>query len=86
MNERTRAKSSKETIRLLDAHVGDLVRVIGFSGSKTSARLLQVGLYPGDRLRILREAPLGGPLLVQVGRREMALGHGVAARILVEVE
>ncbi len=73
-------------MRLLDAKVGDVVRVVGFSGRKMSARLLQVGLYPGDRLRILREAPLGGPLLVEVAGREMALGRGVAAQIQVEAE
>ncbi len=71
-------------MRLLDAKVGDVVTVVGFSGQKMSARLQQVGLYPGDRLKVLREAPLGGPLLVRVGRREMALGRGVAGRILVE--
>lgn len=71
---------------LLDAKIGDRVRVVGFTGRKMTSKLQQVGLYPGDRLQVLREAPLGGPILVQAGGREMALGRGVAARILVEVE
>ena len=71
---------------LLDAKIGDRVRVVGFTGRKMTSKLQQVGLYPGDRLQVLREAPLGGPMLVQAGGREMALGRGVAASILVEVE
>jgi ferrous iron transport protein A len=73
-------------MRLVDAKVGEVVRVVGFRGRKLDSKLLQVGLYPGDRMRLLRLAPLGGPLLVDVGGREMALGRGVARRILVEVE
>jgi ferrous iron transport protein A len=71
---------------LLDAKIGDRVRVVGFSGRKMTSKLQQVGVYPGDRLQIVRQAPLGGPLLVRCDGREMALGRGVAARILVEVE
>ena len=73
-------------MRLVDVKIGEVVRVVGFRGNKVDARLLQVGLYPGDRMRLLRLAPLGGPLLVDVGGREMALGRAVARRILVEAE
>jgi ferrous iron transport protein A len=63
------------------------VRVIGSKGGKLlAARLLQAGVYPDDRIRVLRAAPLGGPLLVEVGGREIALGRAVARRILVELE
>ncbi len=72
------------SMRLVDAKLGDVVRVVGFTGRKVKAKLLLVGLYPGDRLQVLREAPLGGPLLVAVGGRQMALGRGVAEKIMVE--
>jgi ferrous iron transport protein A len=71
---------------LLEIEQGVWVKVIGFEGSgKFRERLLQHGLYPGDRARILRAAPLKGPLLVEVSGREIALGRGVAAKILVEL-
>lgn len=73
-------------MRLIEAKIGEALRVVGFSGAKANARLLRVGLYPGDRLRVLREAPLGGPMLVDVGGREIALGRDIAARIMVEAE
>jgi len=73
-------------MRLTEAKIGDVVRVVGFGGGKTNARLLRVGLYPGDRLRVVRQAPLDGPLLVDVGGREIALGRELARRIMVEAE
>ncbi|MCX6067297.1 MAG: FeoA family protein [Chloroflexi bacterium] len=73
-------------MRLIDAEQGIWVSVLGFEGNeKFQDRLLQHGLYPGDRARILRAAPLKGPLLVEVSGREIALGRAVANKILVEL-
>ncbi len=47
-------------------------------------QLLQLGLMPGDCVRVTREAPLGGPLLVEFNGRSVALGRSVASRIVVE--
>jgi ferrous iron transport protein A len=73
-------------MRLIDIQSGIWVKVIGFDGGeKFQDRLLQHGLYPGDLARILRSAPMNGPLLVEVSGRELALGRGVAKKILVEL-
>lgn len=50
------------------------------------SRLTQHGLFVGDRIRVLRAAPLQGPLLVEVNGREIALGRRIAEKIIVEVE
>lgn len=49
-------------------------------------KLNQYGLYQGDSLRVVRVAPLGGPLLLQVNGREIALGREIAEKIIVELE
>ncbi len=73
-------------MRLIDVGQDVWVRVIGFDGGEgLQNRLLQHGLYPGDQARVLRIAPLKGPLLVEVSGREIALGRRVAEKILVEV-
>lgn len=73
-------------MRLLDAKSGVWMIVTGFEGGdRFWDRLTQHGLYPGDRARILRMAPLRGPLLVEVGGREIAIGRVVAQKILVEL-
>ena len=51
-----------------------------------AAKLKQYGLYQGDSLRVVRVAPLGGPFLVEVNGREIALGREIAEKITVEPE
>lgn len=72
---------------LLQISPGSSVRVIDFNGGvHLRSKLTQYGIYPGDCLRLLRVAPLGGPLLVECNEREIALGRGVADKIIVELE
>ena len=70
---------------LLNAPQGKWMRVAALEGGATlRARLTQYGLFEGDLVRVLRAAPLRGPLLVEVNGREIALGRRVAEKILVE--
>ena len=72
---------------LLQISPGISVRVIDFDGGlNLHNKLTQYGIYPGDSLRLLRRAPLGGPLLVECNQREIALGRGVADKIIVEID
>ena len=72
---------------LLQISPGASVRVIDFDGGiNLRSKLTQYGIYPGDCLRLLRKAPLGGPLLVACNDREIALGRGVADKIIVELQ
>ena len=50
----------------------------------TAQKLARYGLFPGDLARIVRIAPLSGPLLIESGGREIALGRQVAEKITVE--
>ena len=72
---------------LLQISPGASVRVVSFEGGKSlHIKLTQFGIHPGDYLRLLRVAPLGGPLLVECNAREIALGRGVAEKIIVETD
>lgn len=72
---------------LLQVSPGTSVRVIEFDGGiNLRSKLTQYGIYPGDCLRLLRKAPLGGPLLVACNDREIALGRGIADQIIVELD
>jgi len=72
-------------ITLLEVPVGEHARLTLING-RLRTKLMQYGLHIGDCLRVLRAAPLGGPLLVEVNGREIALGRAVAGKILVEAE
>jgi ferrous iron transport protein A len=76
---------NKDVIPLLEVPVGKYARLVDAS-SALRKRLAQYGLHLDDRLHVLRVAPMGGPLLVEVNGREIALGRAVAEKILVEVE
>ena len=65
--------------------VGSTARIQNFHGSKNlSTKLRQYGLFIGDQVRLLRMAPFKGPILIEVNGREIALGYGIAAKIMVE--
>ena len=71
---------------LLSSPQGQWLKVTCLDGGKNLRdRLTQYGIFPGDCVRVLRIAPLNGPLLVEVNGREIALGRAVAEKILVEI-
>ncbi len=70
---------------LLNIENGKWVRVLAYKGGHNfEHKLRQMGLLPGQCARVVRHAPFGGPLLIEVHNRMLALGRGVAARIEVE--
>jgi len=72
-------------MQLLRVESGKWVRIVGIGGGKgLEYKLRQLGLLPGDCTRVLRQAPLGGPLLVEVGGRTIAVGRRIAEQIEVE--
>ncbi|HEO63718.1 MAG TPA: hypothetical protein ENN78_00415 [Candidatus Omnitrophica bacterium] len=48
-------------------------------------RLTDMGLIPGERLRVLHNSGYG-PVTVLIKGAKVALGHGLAAKIIVEEE
>jgi len=47
---------------------------------------MSMGIYPGGEITKLSHFALRGPVTVRVGRSVLALGHGVAAKIIIEIE
>lgn len=69
---------------LLQLNRGHRARIIGFSGGHMlAAKLRQLGIVPGVCVRVIRVAPLSGPVLIEVDGRSIALGRQIASRVLV---
>jgi Fe2+ transport system protein FeoA len=49
-------------------------------------KMMSMGIYPGTEITKLSHFALRGPLAVRVGRSVLALGYGVAAKIIVVIE
>ena len=55
-------------------------------GHKVLQRLLDMGLTPGTRIRVLKVAPMEGPIEVSVRGSKLAIGQDIASKVFVEVE
>lgn len=53
-------------------------------GAGIKQRLSQMGIHPGDEITMLRYGVLRGPILIEVHGSQVALGRGIASRIMVE--
>ena len=53
-------------------------------GSRASMRLREMGILPGTEVRIVRLAPLGDPIEIEVRGFHLSLRKTEAAEILVE--
>lgn len=72
--------------RLDQVQEGKKVKVIELKGGRSvRQRLAEMGVYPGDIVRIVRSSVFGGPLLIDIRGNEVAIGRGVAQKIEVEV-
>ncbi len=58
--------------------------VVGLQGGRGVMRKLDaMGLRPGRRVRMLSSQFMAGPITVLVNGRQVAMGRGIARRILV---
>jgi ferrous iron transport protein A len=53
-------------------------------GQGIRQRLGEMGIHPGDIVTILRYGALRGPILIEIHGSQVALGRGIASKILVE--
>lgn len=63
---------------------GVVVQVLG--GLGVTRRLDVLGIRPGARLKVTSRSPLRGPVTVRIGNAQIALGFGMASKVLVDVE
>lgn len=62
---------------------GELLRIAAIEpGKRFQHRLLELGLAVGAEVRIVRRGG-DGPLLIGINDTRLAIGHGMAAKILV---
>jgi Fe2+ transport system protein FeoA len=76
-------KPENSSFPLTMAVRGQLVRLTKImAGRKLTHRLTELGLTPGVNFEVLHDH--GGPLLLAVRDSRLALGRGMASKILVE--
>ncbi len=79
--------SEKRQITVRQMHAGQSGMVIGVTGgSGLVSRLYSLGIRPGKRITKVSSVFLRGPVTVQVNQSQVAIGFGMAGKILVEVD
>lgn len=53
-------------------------------GDELGRRLMAMGVYPGSRLRVVRNAPFRDPMEVEIGSHFISIRHDEARSIEVE--
>ena len=72
---------------LEDLKPGEGGRIAQIDGGRGMVgRLAALGIRPGKRITKLSSGFMRGPVTIEVDRAQMAIGFGMANRILVEVE
>lgn len=62
------------------------VEVLAVTGDPAAdRRLAQLGLLVGAQMHVLKSAPMGGPVLLEVRGSTVAVGRGIACRVSVRV-
>ena len=69
-------------IQLKADHKGKVIDIL--SGTNLQDRLMNMGVYKGKEITKLSHIGLRGPVVIKAGRSILALGHNVAAKIIVE--
>jgi ferrous iron transport protein A len=74
----------EDTVSLDDLREGDKCTVVlAFGGRRMVRRLAEMGLTPGTEIAMVRNAPLHGPVQVFLRGVSLALGRGIAHKVLV---
>ena len=71
-------------IKLKANRKGKVVEILG--GSNLQSRLMNMGVFEGKEISKLSHVGLRGPVVIKSGRSILALGHGVAAKVILETE
>ncbi|MHC1605321.1 MAG: FeoA family protein [Candidatus Methanofastidiosia archaeon] len=73
------------TKRLTEIDVGKSVKIKSIEGGLgMRQRLCELGLYPEEKVTIKNSGILRGPIVLKVGEHQIAIGRGLANKILVE--
>ena len=74
-------------ISLLHLKADHKGKVVDISGSENlQNKLMNMGVYKGREVIKLSHIGLRGPVVIKTGRSILALGHSIAAKVIVEAE
>ena len=55
-------------------------------GDYFQRKIFSLGIVTGKKIKVISSQPLGGPVVLQIGSSRVAIGKGMAMKILVDVK
>lgn len=72
-------------ISLLQLKADQKAKIIEILGkTNLEAKLMNMGVYKGKEVTKVSSIGLRGPVVIKTGRSILALGHSIAAKVIVE--
>lgn len=71
-------------VQMQTGQKGTVVEIAG--GHRIISRLSALGIRPGRRITKIGSMFMRGPVTIKVGRAQVAIGFGMARRIIIEVD
>lgn len=84
--ERTRYMSDEKQVSLVQMRArqsGTVLRIDG--GHGMTIRLSTLGIIPGKKITKISSQLMRGPVMIEIDRTRVAIGFGMAKRILVQL-
>ena len=78
------SKIGKKLMRLPEVKIGSMANVVEVHGTgAVSKRLMEMGLVPGVRIRVVKTAPFGDPIEIRLRGYSLALRNSEAEAVEV---
>lgn len=76
-----------EVISVVDMNAGETGKIVGLQGGHGMMRNLEsMGIRIGTQIKKVSQQLMSGPVVVSHGNTQVAIGFGMAQRVMVEVE
>lgn len=72
----------KNLIELKPKEIGRIIEIQG--GIGLSRRLEVMNIRLGKNIKKITSNPLRGPIIIEIDQRKVAIGRGMAAKVIVE--
>lgn len=69
-------------VNLTNNEESQILSIEGGTGART--KLDALGIRPGKRIRKISSQMFRGPVVIDIDGRDIALGHGLAKKVLIE--
>ena len=84
---RTEKPGAVPEMNLYEAEEKEPLKITRIKGNRSiRQQLSQIGIQPGDSVRIKRRVPFGGAVMIENRGSIIALSRGFAVHILVEIQ